>query len=249
MNVKAWQPFVKSAGRRPLSPLTPIVGWCKSHPAFAFGLLPLLGMPWLVSAAQRIGHQNPGTPPWTLDQVVLWTALFSATITDVTHRKIYNWISYPALGWAAAIAGLVTLISWISRNGQVDYHWSWLGSMGLPQFVLGAMGCGAIMLIPYALSGGGAGDVKLAAVMGGLLGWEHAIWALAIGYILAATWAGVAAWSTRDFCLLFGGLFRKFSSSLLVGILPPPSLQQQQTLNRPIPMAGFFALATVFVVQ
>ena len=56
--------------------------------------------------------------------------------------------------------------------------------------------CFLITLFGYDLSGGGAGDVKLAAVIGALLGVHDGVFAVAYSYVVAAI--AIIAWSTYN---------------------------------------------------
>jgi Flp pilus assembly protein protease CpaA len=83
-----------------------------------------------------------------------------ATITDLRSRRIPNWLSYPAMlaGAGMVLAGALT--GWSEAMGMPDA----MEAMG--GFLLGATLLGLL----YLSHGGGAGDVKLAAALGILLG-------------------------------------------------------------------------------
>jgi prepilin peptidase CpaA len=94
---------------------------------------------------QEIAHMNTGL-------VILFAALFAASLTDIAHRRIPNVITYPL-----AACGLV-------------FHFASAGTNGLI-FALTGIIAGATMLLPFYLMGGmGAGDVKLMAASGSILG-------------------------------------------------------------------------------
>ena len=67
-----------------------------------------------------------------------------------------------------------------------------LGTSGLGGIFLGIFAGAFPMLAIYLLRPGGmgAGDVKLAAVMGGILGWQHVLLALFLSFFLGA-FAGI----------------------------------------------------------
>lgn len=105
----------------------------------------------------------------------LWIAVvigLAATIEDLAHRQISNWISM-----AAFIAGLTFQIA----NG------GWRGTLTA---LLGAVAGFIVFLVFYMLGGMGGGDVKLMAGFGALLGvkrlLEAALWTAACGGIFAA---------------------------------------------------------------
>ena len=86
-----------------------------------------------------------------VDVLAAITVIISV-FTDLKERKIYNMVVVPA-----AVCGLV-VNSWFSgTNGLV--------------FSLKGLGAGlALMFIPFALGGFGAGDVKLVGAIGSLKG-------------------------------------------------------------------------------
>ncbi len=105
----------------------------------------------------------------------VWIAVIvgvSASIEDLVHRQISNWISVSAL-----VAGLVLHV--ISEG--------WRG--GLTALLGSAAGFG-IFLIFYIFGGMGGGDVKLMAGFGAVLGVKKllaaALWTAACGGVFAA---------------------------------------------------------------
>ena len=104
----------------------------------------------------------------------------AATIEDLAHRRISNWICGAALlaGFALHIAG----------DG-------WLhGSLAA---LLGAVTGFGVFLIFYVLGGMGGGDIKLMAGFGALLGvnrlLEAALWTAACGGVFATLAIGFNA--------------------------------------------------------
>lgn len=96
----------------------------------------------------------------------------AATADDLARRRVSNWISVAAL-----IGGIGCQVA--SR-----------GWMGLPVALAGAA-CGfLVFLIFYLLGGMGAGDIKLMAGFGAVLGYsrlfEAALWTAAVGGLIAA---------------------------------------------------------------
>ncbi|HTZ41536.1 MAG TPA: A24 family peptidase [Syntrophales bacterium] len=84
--------------------------------------------------------------------VILVLALVAASLTDVAHQKIPNVITYPL-----ALFGLI-------------YNIALTGMSGLLFSFSGILVGGGILLLFYALGGMGAGDVKLLAAVGSILG-------------------------------------------------------------------------------
>ena len=88
----------------------------------------------------------------SLGLVILTVALVAASLTDIAHRRIPNVITYPL-----AACGLVC-------------HFASAGTSGLI-FALTGILAGAALLLPFYMLGGmGAGDVKLLAASGSILG-------------------------------------------------------------------------------
>src|SRR5882724_2426623 len=95
----------------------------------------------------------------------------AASVEDLARRRVSNWTS------------LVALVGGIGCQ-MVRHGW-----MGLPLALAGAA-CGfLVFLIFYILGGMGAGDIKLMAGFGALLGYsklfEAALWTAAIGGLIA----------------------------------------------------------------
>ncbi len=94
-----------------------------------------------------------------------------AAATDIWRRKIYNWLTFPAILLA------------------LTYHALTGGFAGLLHSLLGFLAGLGLMLIPHLLGKMGAGDVKLMAAVGAALGPAHVFWAV----ILASLAGGIYA--------------------------------------------------------
>ena len=162
--------------------------------------------------------------------------LTAATVTDLRQRKIFNWATYPALGW-----GLLISLPGFSRIAGP-------GSIGLAASLSGATLCFGLMLCAYTLARGGAGDVKLAAAIGALLGPDAGVLVIAFTYIIAGL--AIIGWTiqTRGPLVLCAALARRLGATVLPARVQPPSEQQTLLLDRPVPLAGFFAIGTACVV-
>lgn len=118
-----------------------------------------------------------GVKPMKLElarELAFYTLLGLSMITDLFTRKIYNYLTFPAIGLGMAIG--------IWQGG-----WN-----GLSQS-LGGILTGVSFLLPFFLAGGvGGGDLKLLAAVGALGGFPFILEALLYSSIcggLMALWA------------------------------------------------------------
>jgi len=100
------------------------------------------------------------------DSILLFIALalaITAAVLDVQQRRIPNWLTYPGIGLGVALRGLL-------------FGWRGLGSA-----VAGCLLAGGVMFVFFVVRAMGAGDVKLMAAIGSLVGPKQA------GVVLLAT--------------------------------------------------------------
>jgi len=95
----------------------------------------------------------------------------TAAIVDVREHRIPNWLTYPAI----AVGPLL--------------RWSFFGWRGLGSAVAGCLLAGGIVFVFYLVRAMGAGDVKLLAALGSLLGAHEA----AVVLVATAMAGGVLA--------------------------------------------------------
>jgi prepilin peptidase CpaA len=211
--------------------------------------LPLLCGPlWCRAFSQSAGFIG------TLAGFVLVAALAISAITDICRHRIYNWVTYSAFLWAVLINLTATLLATgettLVRAYQQATTFSpdLLGGIGLTACLAGAAICFVVTLFGYRMSGGGAGDVKLAAVIGALLGPHYGVYAVAYSYIIAAI--AILCWSARvngPLVLLRAGL--RGVGNLLGPLWPfPPTATDTALLMQPIPLGPYFAIGTLLVV-
>jgi Flp pilus assembly protein protease CpaA len=190
----------------------------------------------------------------TLAGLVLLAVLAACTVTDIQRHRIYNWATYSAFLWALVINAVASawpgegeiLTSISSRAAIVGPKM--LGGVGISQSLGGAALCFMITLIGYHLSARGAGDVKLAAALGALLGVHHGVFAVAYSYIVAAVAIIVwSAWVNGPLAIV-KACFRTIGN-LFGPLWPfPPSSSDTALLVRPIPLGPYFAIGTLLVV-
>ena len=158
--------------------------------------------------------------------------LFVAAWTDVRSHKIYNSLTYPAM-----IGGLLLATFADGLGAQQS-----LTSISAGDSLAGLLGCGLLMLIPYHLSRGGAGDVKLAMAMGSLIGFQATLQGFCLGYIFAASYLIVRSSVAVAAHLLAAGDYRLVDGDVATAIT-----RARPHMSQPIPLAGFFLLGTAGV--
>jgi Flp pilus assembly protein protease CpaA len=178
--------------------------------------------------------------------LVLLLLLAASTITDLRRRRIPNWATYPALAWALALNGLVSLAGLVAPPDVADSVQGALsaGLEGFGESVTGAAACFIPMVIIYGIAGGGAGDVKLATAIGALVGPRLGVMILISSYIVAGVnAAGLAIWKVGPGTLA-AGLARSIGSAVWPHRIGRPSPGQERILREPIPLAASFAAGT-----
>lgn len=135
--------------------------------------------------------------------------LGSSTVTDLTTRKIYNYITLPAMvfGMASAI-----------------WHGGWDGFFKSSQGVL----AGVAFLLPLVLTGGmGGGDLKLLAAVGALEGYPFVLEALLYSSVCGGV---MALWALTRAGRLVDGLKNCVAAILrLIFPLWPPTVGERPT--------------------
>ncbi len=112
--------------------------------------------------------------------ILLFVTLIVAAVTDLMHRKVYDWLTYPAivlgltLGYAAGDFGAVAI-------GP--------GGHGLLDNLAGLALAFTVFFIVYWGRGVGGGDVKLMAAVGAIMGLHFVVgamfWSALVGAIMA----------------------------------------------------------------
>ncbi|MCL5744378.1 MAG: A24 family peptidase [Acidobacteria bacterium] len=142
----------------------------------------------------------------------------AAVVQDLAARRISNWIPLAALA------------------GGVCWHATISGWRGVLAALLGAAAGFGVFLVFYLLGGMGGGDVKLMAGFGSLLGagrlLEAALWAAAVGGLMALCWLAVRA-ARR-------GLTRLRSDR--AGQTSPDGKQEEEPASESIPYAPAITL-------
>jgi Flp pilus assembly protein protease CpaA len=188
-------------------------------------LLPIFGILYIY-LCKVIGREP------TSDEIIgsiVSVTLFIAAVCDYKMRKIPNWLTYPAF------CAVILFHLMLNRSNVTDS-------------VFGTAVCFGIVLVPYLLRQGGAGDVKLAAVIGTGLGIQNGIVAVAISYIVAATLGLIGIIWDKGPVFLITVIYHRIGNWVLPLWISPPSEEEKQLLKEPIPLAPCFFVAVIFVL-
>lgn len=209
----------------------------------------VVGPVWCFGLAGRL----PGVIG-TMAGVVLLLLLVTCSCTDLQRHKIPNWATYTALFWVVAINCCASSLEarQMASDAQVAARThigpGFLGAVGIQQSALGGLVCFLVMLVAYNLAHGGAGDVKLATVIGAALGVKQGLLAVACSYVAAGV--AILAWTIWSLGPLYlaAALGRKIGAFLLPLWVRPPTDEERELLAKPVPLAPFFAVGTILVM-
>ncbi len=158
--------------------------------------------------------------------VSLFLLLITAAYTDLASGKVYNWTTYPGIGIGLALNFLIGGIGGDLSNGPAAANYNLVNS---------AAGCilGFLVLGVFHVSGGmGAGDMKLGAAIGAMIGWQYLVWSLFYTSLVGGVMAlSVAIWRGRLQQSLKGAL--RFG----VTLRPPLLVDGQKPLTIPFGLA------------
>jgi Flp pilus assembly protein protease CpaA len=189
----------------------------------------------------------------TFSGLVLIAALVTSAVTDFNRQRIYNWTTYTAFLWAVVISVVATLTASSGDSLGPTFETArtigphWLGGIGIGECLAGAAVCFFVLMFGYDLSGGGAGDVKLATVIGALLGLHDGIFAVGYSYVVA--FLVIIAWSTwknGPLALIRAGLR---TVGRFLGPLWPfhTTAEDRKLLLTPVPLGPYFLIGTLLV--
>jgi prepilin peptidase CpaA len=94
-------------------------------------------------------------------QVLLFAVLIVAATTDVLYRKVYNWLTYPAIIFGLTLA--------YAAGGVGNVHG------GLESSALGFLLGAGVFGVAYLTGGVGGGDWKLVGAVGAIKGLEFSV--------------------------------------------------------------------------
>ena len=233
--------------------MVPDPHWRRKAWLAAFLVPLLLGPIWCWAAW---GHLSPRAASFS--GLIVLLMLSVSTVTDIRRRKIYNWATYSASLWLIFMNSLASLATRLAPEtleteaAQQAPHWTmWverLGAVGIGNSLAGGAACFFVLLMAYQLARGGAGDVKLATALGLAFGVRYGLLAVGLSYIAAG--AVILIWTikVRGPLVLCSALLSKAGSLLLPVWVAPPAPEQTKLLEKPIPLAPFFAIGTFIVL-
>jgi prepilin peptidase CpaA len=165
-------------------------------------------------------------PVWVIPAwLVLLVGL--AAFTDLTRRRVYNWLTLPAM-----VIGV----------GLNAYLHAWAG---VGQGVLGLAVGGLVFFPAFWWGGMGAGDIKLLAAIGAVLGWAGVLSAA----LYASLFGGIVAIAVLIARRRLTATLRYWSRSARAWFIPGPPLDPLPR-SRPLafaPIIAAGALAAYFL--
>ena len=166
---------------------------------------------------------------------VLSLALIVSCYTDFKSRKILNRVTYSASLFAITLIAISSILGSLGIADVASLH-------TLPTALAGGIVCFGFMLIIYMHGGCGAGDVKLALVIGTVLGVQLGLNALLWTHLSALCFV-----ATRFAFKVICNVAAKFRSGALLadGTLAPLSdvlRCARHQMKSSIPMAAFFGI-------
>lgn len=189
--------------------------------------------------------------------ILLWL-LVKCTASDLRSLKIYNRVTYPALllmlllSWLVDLQGIpptaLSLLPWpVNQHAAADRAFDF-ASGALAHSLWGGLACGLALLPLWLTTGRGGGDLKLAVVIGTAIGPQLGL--IAIGWTFVVGSAATLLWMMYRLGPFQAPLLlvRQMVGVLMPRLLPAPSPEMLQVFQRPIPLAGFFALGTLLAL-
>lgn len=194
------------------------------------------------------GHRSHRMDPVAVTATEL-TALLAVAIsgyTDLRSQRIPNWTTYPA-----AAIGLVLNAAASLQNPFADptdpSPQRYLAEAGFQDSILGFLACFLLMFAIYCVARGGAGDVKLAAALGALLGLRLGITVILYTYILAGIGTLCLVILKRGVLFPFRVLWASLQRLLWLGG-GQVGTEDEELLQSAVPLGAWFAVATVLVI-
>ena len=180
-------------------------------------------------------------PMFTASGLVSLALISAAAYVDFWWYKIPNWATYSAALWGL----LINAFSDAVGQGAIATR---LGAVGISDSILGCATLFVGMLVMFSFTGGGAGDVKLAAALGALLGLVGAANAILYSFIFAGLMAFAHGLCKYGPAQSFELLWRTVGSFLFRQWVYPPTSEQKAIFSQKMPLGPSFALGTLTVM-
>jgi len=176
-----------------------------------------------------------------LSGIILLSLFLFCVPSDVREFRIPNRFTYPAIVAGLALNSWYSLMHWFGHFSSDE----WLGGIGMRDSVFGLALCFSGMTLFFITLGCGAGDVKLMAAIGALLGWRSGVEVWLCAMVLAAAYVLVLVVPGR---LLFSRHRGSSAESLGDSAAESDGRVARASRSRSLPMAPFFAAGTLCVV-
>ena len=151
-----------------------------------------------------------------------------AVVTDVRQRRIPNWLTYPGIIGGVILRGML------------------LGKKGIGTALAGCLLAGGIFLLFYVVRAMGAGDVKLVAAIGSLLGPADAVVMLLATAICGGILATVYALYRRRFRTTLVNVGTALRFHALAGLQVHPELNIDNPVALRMPYGLAIAAGTLY---
>ncbi len=196
--------------------------------------------------------------------ILLTALLCGAVYTDLRYRKIRNYLTYPVIVLGLmlnlALSGINSYVEPVSElsgprvvlNDTISssaYH-GVLGGIGISESLLGGTLCFGGMCLQFLLFGTGAGDVKLMAALGVLLGWYSGLEIWLCTMILGAMFAVMILFVRVGYRSTLSLFFQNLGTlgTPVVAAMSESSEAAKRELKKRLPLAPFFAVSCMLVI-
>ncbi len=205
---------------------------------------------WLIEQQKSgaLRELHPGA--LGLSGLVLLVLLLVASYTDLRWRLIRNHTTYPAILIGLLLNGVLSSLE-VFGSSSDECVPLMLGGIGISQSLLGGLLCFGGMSIQFLMFGTGAGDVKLMAALGVLLGWRTGLEVWLCTMLLAASFAVLLLLFRVGCRSSLALLFRNAGAAgtQLAVAMGDSGEKARAELKKRLPLAPFFAISCVVVLS
>lgn len=198
---------------------------------------PVVAAPVLAATVQTFDVTTFVTAGLTTSLMLL---LVIGSYTDILTKRIPNWLTYSAVLFGVVGNAVLNAIGTTSEASVFI-----VTPIGLTGSLLGMLGCFAVMFLIYDLAGSGAGDVKLAAALGAIVGFYNGVNAILWCHLLAGACLMVYLSYRHGVIKIVGNFIRAAGSVFFPKLIRPVDKRTNEILAQPMPMAPFFAVGII----